>query len=418
MADEGSDILNTASVVSDEVTTPVTDEVTTPVAAAAPALTLVKSNPVNADEDGDGAVSIGDTLTYTIVATNSGNIDQTNVVLTDNLITPSTNTCATVAVGATCTLTGTYTVTMTDEGTDLVNTASVVSDEVTTPVTDEVTTPVVAAAPALTLVKSNPVNADEDGDGAISIGDTLTYTITATNTGNIDQTNVVLTDNLIAPSTITMADAAAGTVDNVASVISDEVTTAVADDVSVPVVPGIPALTLVKSAPINADEDGSGAVSIGDTLTYTITATNAGNVDQTNVTVTDNLIAPSTNICAVVPVGATCVLTGDYTVTMADESTDIVNTASVVSDEVTTPVTDTVTTPVDPAAPALTLVKSNPVNADEDGDGSVSIGDTLTYTIVATNSGNIDQNNVVLTDNQLRTLSIQPLLCLTKFRHL
>jgi len=136
-----------------------------PVAAAAPALTLVKSNPVNADEDGDGAVSIGDTLTYTIVATNSGNIDQTNVVLTDNLITPSTNTCATVAVGATCTLTGTYTVTMTDEGTDLVNTASVVSDEVTTPVTDEVTTPVVAAAPALTLVKSNPVNADEDGDG-------------------------------------------------------------------------------------------------------------------------------------------------------------------------------------------------------------------------------------------------------------
>jgi len=194
-----------------------------------------------------------------------------------------------------------------------------------------------------------------------------------------------------------MADAAAGTVDNVASVISDEVTTAVADDVSVPVVPGIPALTLVKSAPINADEDGSGAVSIGDTLTYTITATNAGNVDQTNVTVTDNLIAPSTNICAVVPVGATCVLTGDYTVTMADESTDIVNTASVVSDEVTTPVTDTVTTPVDPAAPALTLVKSNPVNADEDGDGSVSIGDTLTYTIVATNSGNIDQNNVVLT---------------------
>jgi len=124
MADAGGDIVNTASVTSAEVPTPVTDSVTTPVVVAAPALTLVKSNPVNADEDGDGSVSIGDTLTYTITTTNSGNIDQTNVVLTDNLIAPSTNTCATVAVGATCTLTGDYIVTMADEGTDLVNTAS------------------------------------------------------------------------------------------------------------------------------------------------------------------------------------------------------------------------------------------------------------------------------------------------------
>jgi len=102
---------------------------------------------------------------------------------------------------------------------------------------------------------------------------------------------------------------------------------------------------------------------------------------------------------------------------MADEGGDIVNTASVVSDEVTTPVSDEVTTPVVAAAPALTLVKSDPVNADEDGDGSVSIGDTLTYTIVATNSGNIDQNNVVLTDNP-QILSIQPLLSLTRLRRL
>jgi len=62
--------------------------------------------------------------------------------------------------------------------------------------------------------------------------------------------------------------------------------------------------------------------------------------------VTDNLIAPSTNTCAALAVGATCTLTGDYIVTMADEGGDIVNTASVVSDDVTTPVTDTVVTPV------------------------------------------------------------------------
>ena len=185
-------------------------------------------------------------LTYTIVATNSGNIAQNNVDVTDNLITPNSNTCATVAVGGTCTLTGTYIVTMLDAGGDVVNTASAESDEVTTPVTDTVTTPVDPAAPALDIVK------------------------TLTN---------------------------------------------------------------------NADEDSSGTVSIGDTLTYTIVATNSGNFDQNNVDVTDNLITPNSNTCATVAVGGTCTLTGTYIVTMLDAGGDVVNTASAESDEVTTPVT-------------------------------------------------------------------------------
>ena len=97
------------------------------------------------------------------------------------------------------------------------------------------------------------------------------------------------------------------------------------------------------------------------------------------------LVNNSTTTCASVPVGATCTLTGDYVVTMSDEGTDIVNTASAQSDEVTTPVTDTVTTPVVPAAPALGIVKALSANADEDGSTTVSIGDTLTYTITVTN---------------------------------
>ena len=164
----------------------------------------------NADEDGSSSVSIGDTLTYTIVATNTGNAAQTNFVVTDNLITPSSNTCATVAVGATCTLTGTYVVQAGDAGGDIVNTASVVSDEVPTPVEDTVTTPVDGAAPAIDLVKTLSGNADEDGSSSVSIGDTLTYTIVATNTGNAAQTNFVVTDNLITPSSNTCATVAVG----------------------------------------------------------------------------------------------------------------------------------------------------------------------------------------------------------------
>ena len=147
MTDAGGDVVNTASAESDEVTTPVTDTVTTPVDGAAPAIDLVKSLTNNADGDGSGSVSIGDVLTYTIVATNTGNAAQMNFVVTDNLITPNSNTCASVAVGATCTLTGTYVATASDAGGDIVNIASVISDQVPTPVTDSVTTPVDGAAP-------------------------------------------------------------------------------------------------------------------------------------------------------------------------------------------------------------------------------------------------------------------------------
>ena len=175
MLDAGGDVVNTASAESDEVTTPVTDTVTTPVDPAAPALDIVKTLTNNADEDSSGSVSIGDTLTYTIVATNSGNFDQNNVDVTDNLITPNSNTCATVAVGATCTLTGTYVVTMLDAGGNVVNTASAESDEVTTPVTDTVTTPVIAGAPALDLAKPAPSNNDADGSGTVSVGLSLIH---------------------------------------------------------------------------------------------------------------------------------------------------------------------------------------------------------------------------------------------------
>ena len=71
--------------------------------------------------------------------TNTGNTAQNTVVVTDNLITPSSNTCTSVAIGATCTLTGTYVVQAGDAGGDIVNTGSVTSDEIPTPIEDVVT---------------------------------------------------------------------------------------------------------------------------------------------------------------------------------------------------------------------------------------------------------------------------------------
>ena len=416
--DSGNPITNIATVTGTPATgafgpNPITAGESVTVETAAPSLEIDKPAPSNADEDGNSSVSIGDTLTYTITATNTGNTTQNNVTVSDPLITPTTIACATLAPGATCTLTGDYVVTMTDAGGNVVNTASAQSDEVTTPVTDTVTTPVVAAAPSLDIVKSAPTNADEDGSGTVSIGDTLTYTITVTNDGNVDQTNVVVTDNLITPSSntcatvavgatctltgdyvVTMTDAG-GNVVNTASAQSDEVTTPVTDTVTTPVVAAAPSLDIVKSAPTNADEDGSGTVSIGDTLTYTITVTNDGNVDQTNVVVTDNLITPSSNTCATVAVGATCTLTGTYVVQANDTSDtggNLVNTANAESNEVTTSDTDTVTTAIDPAAPSLSMTKV------ADDDTLREVGDIITYTYTVTNNGNVAVNDIAITD--------------------
>jgi len=107
-------------------------------------------------------------------------------------------------------------------------------------------------------------------------------------------------------------------------------------------VPADPALSVDKPAPTSVDTDGSGDLSAGDVLTYTITATNDGPSTLTNVVVTDNLITPTggTTPCASVAPLGTCTLIGTYTITAADVvAGQIVNEATADSAE-TPPVTD------------------------------------------------------------------------------
>ena len=132
-------------------------------------------------------------------------------------------------------------------------------------------------------------------------------------------------------------------------------------------------LDIDKPAPaITNDVAPIGSVSVGDTLTYTITATNDGSATQTDVVVSDPLLTPNSITCPSVAANDTCVLTGTYVVQLADAGGTIDNTASVISDQITTPTTDDESTPVDPDA-------SPPVADDDSADAGGDTSVTLDY---------------------------------------
>jgi uncharacterized repeat protein (TIGR01451 family) len=187
---------------------------------------------------------------------------------------------------------------------------------------------------------------------------------------------------------VTQADVDAGQIVNTGTADSDQ-TAPVTDPETVPV-PQAPALTLDKVLTANADEDASGTVSLGDTLSYSLTATNSGDVTLTAVTVADDLTGDATSCLALAP-GADCVLTVTYVVTQADvDAGQIVNTGTADSDQ-TAPVTDPETVPV-PQAPSLGLTKTASPASFSD------VGDVISYTITATNTGDVTLTDVAIVD--------------------
>ncbi len=118
------------------------------------------------------------------------------------------------------------------------------------------------------------------------------------------------------------------------------------------------ALTIVKEADVAIYSE------VGDVINYTITATNAGNVTLTNVTVSDpDLEPPALDCTPALPVaelvpGESVVCAGSYAITQQDlDNGSFTNTATADSDE-TEPVQASVTVDgdVDPEQPDIDLI--------------------------------------------------------------
>ncbi|WP_350351377.1 hypothetical protein ABS642_19030 [Microbacterium sp. A8/3-1] len=206
-------------------------------------LTLLKSAAAAVDANGSGRTDAGDTIAYTFTVTNTGTTTLTGVTVDDpRLRGPVTCDTTTLAPGQAAICSGdpaVLTQVEIDAG-EIVNTATVTATGGGDPVTEEstITTPL-ESQPAIALAKTGGDYVDANGNNRIDAGDTVAFRFTVSNTGAQTLTGVAIDDPLLggpvscaipdlAPGetaecgpvryTLTAADAAAGTVVNVATV--------------------------------------------------------------------------------------------------------------------------------------------------------------------------------------------------------
>ena len=178
---------------------------------AAPALTVSKIGILN-DDVLPAGISAGDTIDYEITAENTGNITLTNIAANDPLLpgaalvfdaASDTDNDGNLDVGETWRWTGSYALDqVTDIDTagggdnDIDNTVTITADELPGPVTASDQVPLVPTA-ELTLAKNGVYN-DVDAVVGQSAGDTVDYTVTVRNTGNVTINVTGVNDPMVA----------------------------------------------------------------------------------------------------------------------------------------------------------------------------------------------------------------------------
>ncbi len=265
--------------------------------------------------------STGQTITYTITAINDGNVDLTNVTISDPIL--GTLTCIqpiTLAPSGTLVCTGTHATTQADlDAGTFANTASVSGTSPSSMVvTATATHTLSSSAVASVAISKSPDSPSFDYGSAAS------FTITVTNDGPITLSAVSVSDALspdcvraalgsLAPGASASYSCSAANVTadftNSATVSATPATgSAVTDTATANVVVLYnPVLSLIKSV-------SDVTYSTGETLTYTLTAANQGNVTLTNVSISD----PKLGTLDCTPTQPATLLSGESMICTAD----------------------------------------------------------------------------------------------------
>jgi uncharacterized repeat protein (TIGR01451 family) len=408
--------------------------------------------------DGVTSATPGGSVTYTITASNAGPSNATGATVADTF--PASLTCTWSCVGAgggTCTASGTGNINDTvnlPSGGSVTYTASCtisaaatgsLSNTATVPAPGGVTDPTPgnnSATDTDTLAGSADLAITKtDGVTTATAGGSVTYTITASNAGPSNATGATVADTFPASLTCnwtcvgagggtctasgtgnlndTVNLPAGGSVTYTASCnisaaatgsLTNTATVAAPAGVTDPT-PGNNSATDVDGLGATADlaitkTDGVTSVTAGGSMTYTITASNAGPSNATGATVADTF--PASLICNWTCVGAgggTCSASGSGNI---NDTVNLPNGGSVTytaSCNLSAAATGTLTNTATVTAPAGVTDPTPGNNSASDGDtitaapgaavtgtktvsaGPYTVGGTITYTVTLTNSG-------------------------------
>ena len=417
----------------------------------APVVAVAKSATVSPPGDQD-AVQVGDTISYSYMVTNIGNVTLKSLAVSDpgnGAVTCPTPSPPGLAPGKSeiCAANATYTVTQADvdagavvdtataTGTDTRGNVSAPSDPST------IRVPAVPPAPAVSINKTATVDPAADQNAA-KVGDTISYSYTVKNTGNVTLKSVAVNDPTngdvtcpapaapgLAPGasetctadathTVTQADVDAGSVEDTATatgIDTQDVPSApsASSAATVDTVAPAPAVSIDKHATVNPGAD-AGAVEVGDRIQYSYTVKNTGNVTLASVAVDDPnagaVDCPTPAAPGLAPgASETCTAATPHTVTQADVD------AGSVTDTATATGTDTNGNTSDPSAPSsvtvqaalpqpsVSIVKTG--NAANGNDAPLTTGEEIDYSYLVTNTGNVTLKSITVTDDKVATVN-------------
>ncbi|MEC2942968.1 cell surface protein [Bacillus cereus] len=423
--------------------------------------------------------TIGDTISYTITLSNPGNVTSQNIIFTDTLPDGTTfisgtltNDSGTQQIGnpangiqigninpnGTAVITLNVLVTNIPSINPISNSSSVQFAHVVDPSQPAVSQTNVSNAVSTTINSAILTTKKSADKSIVSVGDTITYTTTITNTGNTAATNITFTSAIPAsttfiPNSVTIngvqqssAQPALGV--NIPNIAPGETVTVTfqVNIISVPPSSSIMGNDTIlysytvnpNSAPATTSTSTNIAtnpvlnamitmvksvdqtlVTLGDTITYTTILTNNGNTNATNITFTDLIPNGTTFITDSVTINGLTQIglnpnTGITIGSIAPNSSisiafQVTATSTPVQNPIANSATASYTFIADPNAPIVsrnvtsntvfTTINTATILSLKQVDKSFSrIGDTLTYTVALTNNGNSSAQNVIFTD--------------------
>ncbi len=421
------------------------------------------------DANGNGVPDAGETVSYHFGVTNTSSVDLSGISVEAPLPgIPVSGGPINLAAGTSndTAFSATYTLTQADVDAGILENQAIVTGNVTATgheiqdlsddpnnATDEdleddgdpddITILRLAANGEHTLEKQ-AVLIDANGNGQPDLGETLEYTFTVVNTGNVTLSDIEVTDekvnvtgspisslgpgetdsNVKGTYELTQADIDAGEVENSAeSTGSDPRGDPVHATSSPPGgSPGDKTVTpldqnshmdLVKKAE-HQDADNDGVIDVGETILYTFAVKNTGNVTLTDVTVEDEKVDVEGGPLASLEPDAedTTTFKGSYIVTQEDADAGTIE--NVAEGRAKNPKGEDVTvdsrppggepggaTELDiPSFPGLSFLKSASFDLADDtnGNGYPDAGELVRYKFEIKNTGNVTISNIAVDD--------------------